>query len=259
MRGERPQRSHVRDSRMRRIVVDIGAVSARRHGIPAWFEADITEVRQRLKEGEAVSLTVYVVATLARAVARHPRMHGCRDLRGRTVLFDDVDVNVSVEVDISGESFPMNHVLRRADARDPTDLGEELRRVASDPAHSETNRLLPVAHAYLMLPAFVRRRLLGAMRRLPTVQKNAGGTVGVTSVGMFGRGGGVGLPFLVHTLDVLVGGLAERPGYGSDGEVGRRSYLSLAVVADHDVVDGAPLARFLAELRRDLETGAVLE
>lgn len=76
---------------------------------------------------------------------------------------------------------------------------------------------------------------------------------------MFGQGGGVGLPFLVHTLDVLVGGLDERPGFGPDGELGRRWYLSVSVVADHDIVDGAPLTRFLAELRRDLVAGAALD
>ena len=76
---------------------------------------------------------------------------------------------------------------------------------------------------------------------------------------MFGQGGGVGLPFLVHTLDVLVGGLDVRPGFGPDGELGRRWYLSVSVVADHDIVDGAPLTRFLAELRRDLVAGTVLD
>ncbi len=256
----RPGRRYVRESRLRAVVVDIGAAASRRHVIPAWFDVDVTDVLPRLRgTARRVSLTVYVVATLARAVARHRRMHGYRDLRGRTAVFDDVDVDVSVEVDVEGESFPMNHVLRRAHARSPMDLDAELRAVAADPGRSETLRLASAVRWYVLLPAAVRSRLLGSMRRFPDTQKRLVGTVGVSSVGMYGGGGGVGLPFLVHTLDVLIGGLTERPGYGPDGEIGRRSFLSVAVVADHDVVDGAPLARFLAELRRDLESGAVLD
>lgn len=174
-------------------------------------------------------------------------------------MFDDVDVNVSVEVTVDGQSFPMNHVLRRADSRSPAELGAELREVAAGPSGSRTRRLLPAARCYLLLPAFVRRRLLGGLRRLPATQKSAAGTVGLTSVGMFGQGGGVGLPFLVHTLDVLVGGLDVRPGFGSEREFGRRWSLSVSVVADHDIVDGAPLTRFLAELRRDLAAGTALD
>lgn len=241
------------------MIADIGAASGRRHSIPAWFEADLTHVLPRLHENPDASLTLFVAATLARAVARHPRVHGVRDLRGRIVVFDDVDVNMSVEVTVDGRPFPMNHVLRRVHARSVADLAAEVRRVKADPAASPTSRMAGPLRAYLAIPAPLRTRLLGAVHRLPDRQKALMGTVGLTSVGMFGRGGGLGIPFLVHTLDVLVGGLATRPGYDEAGEVGPRTCLAIALVADHDVVDGAPLARFMADLRAALESGDVLD
>jgi pyruvate/2-oxoglutarate dehydrogenase complex dihydrolipoamide acyltransferase (E2) component len=255
--GSAPRRYET-DSVLRRVIVDIGAASSRRHAIPAWFSADVTEVRQQLHARGRPSLTVYVVATLARTVARHPRLHAVRDLRGRVVVFDDVDVNVSVEVEADGQPFPMNHVLRSAQARSPEDLHEEVQAVRSDPSRSPTVGLVAPVRAYLALPAPLRSRLLGGVRRFPERQKALMGTVGLTSVGMYGGGGGLGLPFLVHTLDVLVGGLETRPGYGPDGALGPRQYLSIAVQVDHDVVDGAPVARFLADLREDLEQGRAL-
>lgn len=100
--------------------------------------------------------------------------------------------------------------------------------------------------------------MLGTLHRVPDLQRRLVGTVGLTSVGMFGQGGGLGLPFLVHTLDVLVGGLEERPAFDQHGAVVPRQLLSIALVADHDVVDGAPLARFVADLRDDLESGQAL-
>lgn len=236
--------------------MDIGAASSRRHAVAALFSADITEVEPRLA-GQG-SLTVYVAVTLAQAVARHPRVHAVRDLRSRVVMFDDVDINLSVEVSLEGQPFPMNHVLRGAQARSLADLDAEVQAVKADPRRSDTTRLAGPLRAYLALPRSVRSRLLGSVRRFPDRQKDLMGTVGLTSVGMFGRGGGWGLPFLVHSLDVLVGGLETRPGYDTDGTLSPRRYLAITVVADHDVVDGAPLARFLAELRTDLEEGRVL-
>jgi hypothetical protein len=250
--GRAPRRYEV-DSTLRRVIVDVGAASSRRHAIPAWFSADVTQAWERIRARGRPSLTVYVAGSLARSVARHPRLHACRDLRGRLVVFDDVDVNLSVEIEADGRPFPMNHVLRATQSRSVDDLHDEVQAVKADPARSPTAGLGAPVRAYLALPAPVRSRLLGSVRRFPDRQKELMGTVGLTSVGMYGRGGGLGLPFLVHTLDVLVGGLETRPGYGPAGDLGPRRYLSVAVQVDHDLVDGAPLARFLADFREDLE------
>jgi hypothetical protein len=255
---DRALRQITRDSPLRAVIADVGAASSRRHCMPAWFEADLTEVLPRLRREPGVSLTTYVVAALGAAVARHPRTHAVRDLRGRLVVFDDVDVNVSVEVPIDGRPFPMNHVLRGVQSRSVRDLHDEVHAVKADPQGSATARLAGAVQAYLALPAPIRSRLLGSVHRMPDRQKALMGTVGLTSVGMFGQGGGLGLPFLVHTLDVLVGGLQTRPGYDAAGVLGPREYLSVSLVADHDVVDGAPLARFVADLRADLASGRVL-
>jgi pyruvate/2-oxoglutarate dehydrogenase complex dihydrolipoamide acyltransferase (E2) component len=249
-----------RDSAARAFVVDIGAAANRRHAIPAWFSADVTDVLGRLHGPDSPgTVTTYLVATLARAVARHPRMHALRDLRGRVVTFDSVDVTVSVEVLVAGKPFPMNHVLRSAQSRTVAQLTQELHAVRATPQTSQTTRLADKARWFLVLPRPIRARMLSTMHRMPDLQRRLVGTVGVTSVGMFGRGDGLGLPFLVHTLDVLVGGLEERPAFADDGAVVRRQFLAVALVADHDVVDGAPMARFVADLRADLESGAALD
>ena len=187
----RAPRHHEVDSPLRKVIVDIGAASSRRHAVPAWFTADITEVWERLQARGRPSPTAYVANSLARMVPRHPRLHAARDLRGRVVIFDDVDVNISIEVEPNGHPFPMR--------------------------------------TSLALPAPLRSRLLGSVRRFPNRQKALMGTVGLTSVGTYGGGGGLGLPFLVHTLEVLVGGLETRPGYHPDGAVGLPGCTTSAV------------------------------
>jgi pyruvate/2-oxoglutarate dehydrogenase complex dihydrolipoamide acyltransferase (E2) component len=248
-----------RDSPARRIVRDAGAVAARRHAIPAWVAADVTDVMPRVGGTSGVSMTAYVASTLARAVAEHPRVHSSRDALGRIITYESVDINVTVEVSLQGQSFPMNHVVRSADRRDAADLHHEIHSVKQRPGSSDTLRLERSTRWYLHVPGLVRRRvLMGSLHRLPDLQRRLIGTVGLTSVGMHGRGAGTGFPFLLHTLDVLVGGLEDRRSVDEAGAVQTRQFLWVSLVADHDVVDGVPLTRFIAAFRDGLESGEAL-
>jgi pyruvate/2-oxoglutarate dehydrogenase complex dihydrolipoamide acyltransferase (E2) component len=84
------------------------------------------------------------------------------------------------------------------------------------------------------------------------------GTVAVTAVGMFGGGGGFGVTSLtLMSLEIIVGGMSQRPRI-IDGQVTVRDVLDLTVAIDHNVVDGAPAARFAAEFRELLESAAVV-
>jgi hypothetical protein len=90
--------------------------------------------------------------------------------------------------------------------------------------------------------------------RAPAVQRRFGGTVGLTAVGMFGSGGGWALPIDYHTLDIAVGGIARKPGVVGE-RIAIREYLCLTLSFDHDIIDGAPAARFISHLRDLIESG----
>jgi pyruvate/2-oxoglutarate dehydrogenase complex dihydrolipoamide acyltransferase (E2) component len=84
------------------------------------------------------------------------------------------------------------------------------------------------------------------------------GTVAVTAVGMFAGGGGFGLtPMTMMSLEVVIGGMTQRPRV-VDGQIEARDVLDLTIVIDHNVVDGAPATRFAARLRELIETAAVI-
>ena len=99
--------------------------------------------------------------------------------------------------------------------------------------------------------------MYAVMARSVAIRQHVG-TVAVTAVGMFAGGGGFGLaPLTLMSLQVVVGGMTRRP-WVVDGQVGIRDVLDLTVAIDHKVVDGAPAARFGAELRELIESAAVL-
>jgi pyruvate/2-oxoglutarate dehydrogenase complex dihydrolipoamide acyltransferase (E2) component len=80
--------------------------------------------------------------------------------------------------------------------------------------------------------------------------KKNGGTVMLTNVGLFGEGGGWAIPIASHTLNVTVGGIVIRP-LVAPGVLEEREHLCLTVSFDHDIIDGAPAARF-TECFKDL-------
>ena len=86
------------------------------------------------------------------------------------------------------------------------------------------------------------------------MQKKYAGTVGLSAVGMFGKGAGWGIPITEHTLDLTLGGIAEKPGV-VDRQIAIREYLSITLSFDHDLIDGAPAARFTQRLKELIESG----
>jgi len=84
------------------------------------------------------------------------------------------------------------------------------------------------------------------------------GVVSVTSVGMFSRGATWMVPLSASTVAVSVGGIVPRPVMLGDA-IEQREHLCLTLSFDHDVVDGAPAARFATRFGELLESGEVLE
>jgi pyruvate/2-oxoglutarate dehydrogenase complex dihydrolipoamide acyltransferase (E2) component len=110
----------------------------------------------------------------------------------------------------------------------------------------------------VLLPGFFRRFFLGILFKNPNMLKEMNGTVSLTAVGMFGTGGGWGIPVSNHTLQVTMGGIVEKPAF-VNGQIEKREYLCVTISFDHDIVDGAPAARFTQRLRELIESGYGLE
>lgn len=225
------------------------------HGL---VDLDVTEANQLLVRHEPpLSFTAFVVASVARAAATHPAVHAYRNWRGQLVSHRYVDVTTIVEIATAQGPFPLAHVIRSADSRDVVDLTDELRRVKTDPSSSGSGRwLMRAAPVGARIPGVIPA-MYAVMGRSVRIRQRAG-TVAVTAVGMFAGGGGFAIaqPTLM-SLQVVVGGMTARPRV-VEGRIEVREVLDLTVTIDHNVVDGAPAARFGAELRQLIENAAVL-
>jgi pyruvate/2-oxoglutarate dehydrogenase complex dihydrolipoamide acyltransferase (E2) component len=241
--------------RERDVIADGGRIAALRHTVYGLIEVDVTEPRrilheQKARTGEAISFTAFVIACLGKAINEHKQMHAYRDWRNRLVIFDEVDVNTIVEIEHEGRKVILPHFFRAVNKRTIRDLHEEMRAAQAQPKKTHEFGLLWFAR----LPGFMRGFFYRLAYKNPHWLKKSFCTVGVTAIGMFGKGGGWAIPFGVHTLDVALGGIASKPGV-VDGCIEVREYLCVTLSFDHDIVDGAPAARFTSRFEELVESG----
>lgn len=262
--NEHPEYRVVPLPRLQRRLVDWLAITEGQHLMHALLEIDVTEARARIRAaraatGDPVSLTAFVVSCFARAVAEHPSVQAFR-AGSRLVVFDDVDVAVPVEHEVEGDRIPVPHVIRLANRRGVAAISREIRRARTEGVpYGSLRRMLP---AWLLVPAPIRRRAWTRFLADAGRRRRLTGTAFVTAVGMFGSGAGWGVPSgLSYSVGLTVGGVARRPGIvrrNGEERIEPRSFLCLTVTFDHDVVDGAPAARFVARLSELLERAAGL-
>jgi pyruvate/2-oxoglutarate dehydrogenase complex dihydrolipoamide acyltransferase (E2) component len=233
-----------------------------KHSVYGLLEVDVTVARQciaahKARTGEALSFTGYLAFCLARAVAADPSVQAYLKGRKQLVMFDDVDVGLPVERRIGGTRAPMGHVIRRANHKTFREIHQEIRALQTQ-AVPPNNGMASWLHFGLVLPWPLSKLFIAllraAIRRDPTLLVAQSGTVGVTALGMFGHSSGWGLTPPMHSLDLVVGGIAQKPAV-VDGRIEPREILSLTVAFDHDVVDGAPAARFVRRLVELIESG----
>jgi pyruvate/2-oxoglutarate dehydrogenase complex dihydrolipoamide acyltransferase (E2) component len=225
------------------------------HGL---LDVDVTDAKRLLATSEpAVSFTAFVIACVARAAAAHPEAHAYRNWRGRLVVHRHVDITTIVEIATAQGPFPLAHAIRDADIRNVADLTTELHQVMTDQSVRAGRKWIVGATQIGGRVPGMLATMYALMRRSPRLRQLTG-TVAVTTVGMFAGGGGFGIaPLTLMSLQIVVGGVSPRPRVVG-GRIEVRDVLDLTVTIDHNVVDGAPGARFGAELRELIESASVL-
>ncbi len=240
---------------MRRFAIDAGYLGRRRHIVHGLIEVDITDARERIRQyervaGEKLSFTAFIIHCLSRSIEEHPHLHAYRDWLGRLVIFEDVNITSMVEIQSGALRIPMPYVFKETNRKSLFQLHREMREVQKAPRSTTASRFM---RWFLLAPAFVRRTFYWIVKKFPSSFRDDSSSVIVTAVGMFGDGGGWAITMPNFTLSVAVGGIATKPGI-HQGEIAVREYLDLTVSIDHDIVDGAPAARFVQTFKSLLES-----
>jgi pyruvate/2-oxoglutarate dehydrogenase complex dihydrolipoamide acyltransferase (E2) component len=251
----------------RRVMINMLNLSGSVHCMYGLLEVDVTLARQFIAEhkartGETLSFTGFLTLCLARAVEEDKSVQAFLKGRKQLVLFDDVDVGLMIERKAGEKRALMGHVIRGANHKTFREIHQEIRSVQSEPVPA--GRGMPNWFRTAMLLPWPLSKLFNAglrmvMRRDPTIPVSMGGTVGITAVGMFGEGhSGWGIFPVTQGLGLVVGSIAWKPAVVED-RIEPRQILNLTLTFDHDVIDGAPAARFTRRLVELIESGYGLD
>ena len=226
------------------------------------LEVDVTVVRQFIAEhkartGETLSFTGYLAYCLARAVDEDKVVQSYRKGHNQVIMFDEVNVGLMIERQIGGTRAVTGYVVQDASHKTYQEIHQEIRTAQSTPV---SGNQMPGWFRSAMLLPWPLSRLFNALLGMtvhhdPTIHVSMAGTVGITAVGMFGKGhSGWGLETTRHSLDLIVGSTAWKPAV-VEGRIEPRQILNLTLVFDHHVIDGAPATRFTRRLLELIESG----
>ena len=188
---------------------------------------------------------------MSRAIEKNPHAHAYRNWRNQLVIFEDVNINSMVEIERNGRRIPIPKMFTAANRMTLIEIHNQFRSTKKAPSKTRETKFM---EWFLILPGFMRRWFYWITLRIPQLFRGISSPVMVTAVGMFGKGGGWGIPVSNFTTTVTVGGISRKPGVVDD-RIEIREFLDLTISIDHDIVDGAPMARFVNHFRNLIESG----
>lgn len=212
--------------------------------------ADMSRALQYLEDlrrsGVHATTTHLLVSAAARTLAANPSLHQIV-IGSRRYRSSSVDIGLS----ISGETFvaPVL-VVEGADRKSVAEIAAETARRVPEVQAADKVKLEALRKWGRLVPVGALRRLI--MHRLFSgfaFRREAAGTFQVTTVPVERS-----VTSVFVAAGVLVGGAVTSRVIAVDGQPAVRPVMTLALSGDHGVWDGRAAARFLAGVKRDLES-----
>lgn len=244
---------------IRKATIGVLRAARKKNMIHTLVELDISKARKtihqlRRETRKYYSLTGYIIFCVARIVEQNKHIHACRNWKNQMVLFDDVDVSTTIERTIGGNKEVVAKIIRAANRKTVNEISEELKEEKVGEVQSA--EVFSSVRLFLAIPGFIRQFIFRLLDKSPRLMKKRAGTVMITSANMAGKGAGWGIPIATHTLNVTIGGIVDRPVL-IKGMPENHEHICLTLSFDHDIVDGAPAARFIRHLKRQIESAEI--
>ncbi|MHA2004747.1 MAG: 2-oxo acid dehydrogenase subunit E2 [Candidatus Thorarchaeota archaeon] len=232
------------------------------HGL---LEMDVTKAREFIQThkeatGESLSFTGWLIKCIAQAISEFKHLQAYRKGK-RLIIFDDVDVGFTMEREVGGERVVAGYIIRKANEKKFREIHDEIRSAQNEVVKGAlvgTGEDVRRISRIQSLPGPLRRLMVWWFKRNIFLRKQTQGTVGLTSVGMFGEFRGWPLVLGPFPVFLGIGGVDVRPGYVGDC-IERREFLRMSMMFDHDAADGADAARFASRLGQLMQDGFGLE
>lgn len=221
-------------------MADGGRMGLRKHTVHGLTEFDVTRIREAMRQHKTKPARRYLSRRLFWPAWAKPSIRTNTCTLTGTGATSWSFCRRGCQYVVRGRSGRQKsirpHIIRAVNKKDFRALHDEIRAFQNQHASSQESKFIDW---FVRLPGFLRRLFLWALFKNPNLLKDYYGTVLVSSIGMFGKGNGWGIPVPNHSLQLTLGGIGEKPGVVNH-RVEVREYLSVTISFDHDVIDGAP-------------------
>lgn len=234
-------------------------VTENSHNFYALLEFDITNVRKYLRErrisGKSGSLFAFLLKAIGRCLTIFPDFNSMIDLK-RISTFEEVDISIPVEIFKNDEIFNKQLVIRDIDKKSIADIDNEINQSKKADKNEKAYVPSPFFQKLItMMPNFIIKPLFNLLIRNHTMVKELSGTAFVTSVSMFSNIPGYIIPYIgkPKSCSFALGSVYKKPVVINE-QITMREIINITAIFNHDIIDGAPAARFINQLRKFVET-----
>ncbi|HPT15359.1 MAG TPA: 2-oxo acid dehydrogenase subunit E2 [Bacteroidales bacterium] len=249
-------------SKTRIATIDVCAIGLKKHHVASMIEIDVTDSRKKIKkyknETGKISFNAWLIKAISLTIKNHEQVAAYLKGKQKLVIFNDINVSMAVEKELNGQKVPVPLVIEKANERSLESITAQISEAKSENMAVGDmvlqRRSGRMERMYNLLPGFIRRTFWRYLLKHPFYAYRKMGNIAVTSIGMVGNVNGWFIPVSVHPVCFGINGIAKKP-LEVDGAVEVREMLNLTVLLDHDVVDGAYMARFLNELSGNIRNG----
>jgi pyruvate/2-oxoglutarate dehydrogenase complex dihydrolipoamide acyltransferase (E2) component len=222
---------------------------------PLFFDIDFSwaeELRFRLKSlGYRVTITAILLKAIGLAQRNHPSTRTTSTPWGQILQLNEVVAGFTVEKFVDNEPAVFFGAIDNPDTKSLLDISAEVCEYAT----KEPDELpqLNLEHRFSNLPWLLRRIILVLGLVFPAVRlKYLGATFGFSSLGRSGVK--VVIPPCVGAVTFGMGAVEERAVVHA-GKVVVRPMGTIVINFDHRLIDGAPVARFMQDVKELVEGG----
>lgn len=244
---------------IRRATIGVLRAGKRKNMVHSLVEIDVSAARENLRvhrrnSKEYVSFLGYLIHCISYLVNQNKMMHAYRNRKNQLILFDQVDVCTTIERKIANNHEVVAYIIRGANYKSASQISKEIKEEKErDVREAEVFGSIKL---FLAIPSFFRQWIFRFLDKAPRIIKKRAGTILVTSASLAGEGAGWGIPIATHTLNVTIGGIVDRM-VERNRQYEKRQHQCLTLSFDHDIIDGAPAARFIRDLKKIVERGVM--
>jgi len=254
----------------RNAIIDLLNTGSKSHYTPVFLEVDITDSLLLLKNrkrvpGNNISFLSWVLKCISTAVERHKKVQAMFHKKG-IVVFDDVDIALVIERKNPDQNsfydrLMMPYIIRDVNNKSIPEIFEEIIKAQNEQIVEGDVNLGDVKNTkesklFVKLPKYLRNFIYwNKLKRNAFLSKKTLGTVLVSPVNMILNRSEYfwGISRSVQPLSILITSMVKKPAVYND-EVVPRDFLCMTIGFHHDVIDGAPFARFVETLRKLMQS-----